>query len=114
MNNCEICGQPIGRLAGTILEQDSKEVWHIYCARCAELLKTCQACSAPCEFETNPDPMPKVVMKTIKQGNMVMQAQVMNPDRVNKFCPNCFCYDEDNGCKRQFNIGCDKQISFWD
>ena len=112
INYCEVCQQPM-ELMGSFLEQDSEGVWHQYCARCAELLKTCQTCSAPCEFESNPDPMPKFVMKTVRQGNMQMQAQVMNPDRVNKFCLVCGCYDKELGCKRQFNVACDKKTDFW-
>ena len=109
---CEICGSPM-LTKGSLVEMDSELNWHHYCAQCKELLKTCQICSAPCEFETNPDPMPKVVMKTVRQGNMQMQTQVMNPDRVNKFCLVCGCYDKELGCKRQFNVGCDKKPDFW-
>jgi hypothetical protein len=110
--HCDVCGN-IMLTSGSILEIDSNGECHQFCARCAELLKTCQACSAPCEFETNPDPMPKVVMKTVRQGNMQMQTQIMNPERVEKFCPSCGCYDQEVGCKRQFNVGCDKKTSFW-
>lgn len=112
LNCCEVCGQPM-ILVGSFVEQDSKGNWHQYCVNCRELLKTCQTCSKPCEFETNPDPMPKVVMKTVQQGNMRMQTQVMNPDRINKFCLTCDCYNEENGCKRQFNVGCNKKSDFW-
>ena len=112
INYCEVCQQPM-ELMGSFLEQDSKGVWHQYCARCAELLKTCQACSAPCEFATNPDPMPKVVMKTVRQGNMVMQTQVKNEERVQKFCPSCCCWDENHGCMKEFNVGCINKQDFW-
>ena len=109
---CEVCGNIMFTL-GSIIEIDNNGECHQYCARCRELLRTCQTCSAPCEFETNPDPMPKVVMKTVRQGNMQMQAQIMNPERVEKFCLICGCYEEGIGCKRQFNVGCDKKTEFW-
>lgn len=112
INYCEVCGQAM-MIVGSFLEQDSNGVWHQYCARCAELLKTCQTCSAPCEFQTNPDPMPKVVMKTVRQGNMVMQTQVKNEERVQKFCPSCCCWDENHGCMKEFNVGCINKQDFW-
>ena len=111
---CEICGNKILITANSMLIQDSKENWHTCCSSCSELFKTCQTCVAPCEFETNPDPMPKVVMKTVRQGNMQIQAQVMNPDRVNKFCPDCGCYDKEFGCKRQFNVACEQKVDVWE
>lgn len=112
MEYCEICGYPM-ELVGSFLEQDSEGEWHQYCARCAELLKTCQACFAPCEFETNPDPMPKFVMKTVRQGNMMMQTQVKNEERVQKFCSSCCCWDENHGCMKEFNVGCINKQDFW-
>ena len=112
LENCEICGHPM-LTEGSFIEQDDNGVWHQYCSNCAKLLQTCQTCSNPCEFESNPDPMPKVVIKTVRQGNMQMQTQVMNPERIQKFCPSCNCYDEEVGCKRVFNDSCCKKPNFW-
>ena len=109
---CEVCGNMM-LVPGSIIEIDSEGKSHQFCPRCRELLKTCQTCSALCEFETNPDPMPKVVVKTVRQGNIQMQTQIRNPDRESKFCHSCGCYDEELGCKRQFNVACDKKIGFW-
>ena len=66
-----------------------------------------------CEFITNPDPMPQVVMKTVRQGNMMMQTQVKNEERVQKFCPSCCCWDKNHGCMKEFNIGCINKQDFW-
>lgn len=75
------------------------------CERCASLFGTCSMClnGVNCEFETNPSPMPKQVMQTIRQGNMVMQTVVPNPERIKAFCTNCSCYGIDPPmCLRQF------------
>jgi hypothetical protein len=47
--------------------------------------------------------MPKQVMQTIRQGNIVMQTVVPNPERIKAFCTNCGCYNADPPmCLRQF------------
>lgn len=106
---CDICGQPL--LGSTYVEYDGEGNLLQYCKRCHQLFNTCQLCehAIVCEFETNLDPMPKVVMKTVRQGNMMMQTQVKNEERVRKFCPTCACYDENHGCMKEFNTGCYKQ-----
>ena len=83
----------------------------LMCERCHQAYNTCQMCPRfkVCEFQTNPDPMPQVVMKTIRQGNAVMQIQVKNEERVKKFCPSCECWDENHGCMKEYNIGCYKR-----
>lgn len=81
---------------------------NIYCADCASKLLSCAFCVRchVCEFETNPDPMPKVIIQTMQQGTMRMQQQVKNPERIKKFCTDCKCYSEDSGCLKEFHIGC--------
>jgi hypothetical protein len=110
---CDICGNPL--LGSTYVEYDGDGELRQYCERCHQAFQTCQLCPSfqKCEYMTNPDPMPKVVMKTVRQGHMQMQTQVMNPDRVNKFCLVCGCYDKELGCKRQLNVACDKKTEFW-
>lgn len=114
MNKCEICGNPI-LITGELLAQDDEGNWHIYCRNCDRLLKTCQSCNKYqiCAFETDPNPMPKVVVKTIQQGNAVMQAQVKNEERIKLFCHSCACWDEECGCLKEFNMGCEKKNNFW-
>ena len=75
------------------------------CENCVHIIPTCAGCkNSVCEFEENPDPMPKMVMRTIRQGNAVMQASMRNPEREQKFCPSCPCWDKnDNACNREFN-----------
>ena len=110
---CDICGQPL--LGTTYVEYDDEGECHQYCERCHQAFNTCQLCSSfqKCEFQTNPDPMPQVVMKTVRQGNMMMQTQVKNEERVQKFCPSCCCWDENHGCMKEFNVGCINKQDFW-
>lgn len=112
---CEVCGNYIA--GDMFLDQDSNEKWHSICGKCSPLLNTCKACPniRVCEFETNPDPMPKIIMKTIQQGNMTMQTQARNEDRVKKFCINCKCWiaDDINACAKDFNVGCVNKQDFW-
>ena len=104
---CSICHQPVYTNNGVIdlLEGDNFRVLHL---NCAKQLNKCQTCAnlQICEFDTNPDPMPKVVMQTVRQGNMVMQTQVKNPSRIEKFCHNCQCFSPDFGCFKE-NGCCD-------
>lgn len=110
---CDICGQAL--LGSTYVEYDGEGEPHQYCERCHQAFNTCQLCPSfqKCEFKTNPDPMPQVVMKTVRQGNMMMQTQVKNEKRVQKFCPSCCCWDENYGCMKEFNVGCINKQDFW-
>ena len=112
---CEIC-QSLMTTKGSFLEQDNEDNWHMYCGRCKTLLSTCQTCKkvAVCPFETDPNPMPKVVMKTVQNGNMIMQTQVRNEERIKLFCLSCDCWDsEENQCRKELNIECNKKIGNW-
>ena len=108
-NTCEICHNPVLNTT-SVLELDDNGNWHIYCPNCINLLKTCQVCRSfqSCAFETDPNPLPKVVTKTVRQGNMVMQAQVKNEERVKALCHTCCCWNEEYGCMKEFNQRCDK------
>ena len=94
---CAICGNPI---VGGVYDVDSDNYLHLECAR---KLGTCATCvkSQICEFDTNPDPTPKAIMQTMRQGNMTIQQQVRNPDRIEKFCKDCACFCAENGCLKQ-------------
>lgn len=102
LGKCAICKQEV---YDTNCVMDAEEPYRIYHFTCAKALNTCSTCALAqtCEFHNNPDPMPKVVMQTSRQGNMVMQQQVQNPARVEKFCHSCSCFDSENGCLKQFN-----------
>lgn len=112
---CDICGRAM--IKPDYFEYDCEGNLHQYCERCHQMYHTCQLCPncQKCEFETNPDPMPKFIMKTTQQGNMIMQAQVRNEERVKKFCHSCVCWLADgvDACGKTFNVGCYKQPNFW-
>lgn len=105
-HQCEICGRFI--LDGSILDRENEQ-YHELCMDCFKALKTCPTCDCKnCDFETNPIQIPKVVMQNIRQGNMLMQTQVRNPERINATCRNgCPCWTDGNGCGRELN-GCEK------
>ena len=110
LTTCCICGEPVLNINLLLDVQEDGTIRYMHTA-CGHSLNTCGACQyrSNCEFETNPDPMPKVVMQTIRQGNMVMQTQIRNPDRIRKFCHECPCFDPENECLKQFNC-CGKYI----
>jgi hypothetical protein len=114
LKKCEICGGNV-LPRDTIIEIDEKEQVHEYCPNCLQLLKSCQSCprARVCPFETDPNPMPKVVVQTIQQGNMTVQTQVRNEERERLFCHNCECWHEECGCLKNFNVGCNKKPNFW-
>ena len=61
--------------------------------------------SAPafCSFENDPSPLPKIVQKQVRQGNMTAITQVRNPERIEITCKkDCPCYDPEFECLRQF------------
>jgi hypothetical protein len=51
-----------------------------------------------CGFHEDPDPTPKTITKnqTVQtpMGAMTIQQQVINPERIKKFCLNCHCCGE--------------------
>jgi hypothetical protein len=71
------------------------------CPRCTQLFNTCNVCLnsvKPCEFETNPSPIPKTITKVVQKGNMRAQVELDNPDRIEAFCLTCPCWCD--GCGR--------------
>ena len=95
---CDVCGNPA---PAAVISND-----RLYCQKCAACFDTCSLClnSAQCEFENNPSPLPKVIQQTIRQGTMVIQQTVRNPERVKQFCFPCKCFDQDDLiCRRQDN-----------
>ena len=104
VGNCAICGNPIYNTNLLLDMQEDGTFRHIHLA-CGRMLNTCNTCKhhLQCEFETNPDPTPKLITQTVRQGNMIMQTQIRNPDRVHKFCYECPCFDSENECLKQFN-----------
>lgn len=101
MENCENCGQPI--VTKTIIDITKEGELHYLCEECSAKTGTCFTCKMreECEFETNPSTIPKVVQQRIQQGPMTSIVQVKNPARVEMFCKNCKCFDEEFGCLKE-------------
>lgn len=100
---CAVCGQPI--LEGGVMEEDK-----VFCNNCGHQLGKCATCvnSAQCAFETDPSPVPKVIQRTVRQGNMASTFPARNPSRVEITCKKgCCCFDEEKGCMREFSF-CDR------
>lgn len=100
---CKVCGRPCPRDAIICTEPTV----YVLCKHCYSFVGTCAFCSESkklCAFETDSSPIPKQVQQTIRQGNMVMQTVVNNPERVRVTCQNgCKCWNEEFGCLRQNN-----------
>lgn len=118
LHTCSICGQPI--IGQIVLEEDKNEKWHEMCMSCAsaECCKTC--IHQYCAFRQDSNcPEPLAVMQQIRQGNMVVQQQVINPKRVEATCrQGCPCFNEDglddgSFCSREHGCGCDKYYTNW-
>lgn len=109
---CENCGrQPLVNTDTVILPLDESGA-RIFCKQCYSLFGHCPMCqhSVSCAFANDPDPMPQFVTQTVRKqtpmGTQILQYQVMNPERVEKFCTSCKCYSsfqEEGYCCRQTN-----------
>lgn len=95
---CDICGRQFLSSQATIEAHTGK----VICPACAQYMMACGSCqfSEGCAFETDPSPLPKVVIQTIQQGNMMIQQQVRNPAREEITCKKCKCYNEEFHCMR--------------
>ena len=94
---CSYCGSP----NPPVVNQEGTE---FYCVRCFNLFGTCAMCvhAEICPFETDPSPLPKVVVVQEQRGNMRIQQQIMNPERVNETCrKSCPCFSEEFACLKQ-------------
>ena len=92
---CPKCGNRVHRSQGVVLEN-----LEVVCENCSH--STCANCkNCGCAFVEDKS-MPDVVMQTIQQGNMTMQQQVKNPEKIRKHCTNCPCFHEEIGCLKPF------------
>ena len=101
IDTCAICGKATPTRSMVICPEDTISI----CPSCAESLSTCYTCvkAAYCDFESNPSTLPKIVQRTIQQGNMKTVIQVKNPERIVITCQqNCACFDPEFGCAREF------------
>lgn len=98
---CDICHRQIHH---TEVIYDSKSN-KIVCSDCCNRLSTCDNCHNGniCLFETDPSPLPKQIQKQYRQGNMIGQTIIKNPDRILITCKKgCLCWDaETESCNKQ-------------
>ena len=100
LDRCDLCHD----LAIPLLCFPTEGRYYFLCQSCFRSLSTCRMCASGkhCAFEADTT-LPKQVMQTVRQGNMVMQTQVRNPELVNKTCKaGCKCYDNAGQyCRRE-------------
>lgn len=105
LNPCQICGNHMTP-PSQLIDMTNPDKMIKYCRNCKNLLNHCQTCknAQTCAFETDPSPLPKVVQREIRQGNMVTVTQVKNPSRIAETCEKkCPCFSKENGCEREVN-----------
>ena len=115
---CAFCGSFIPK--GGIIEMEG-DAAILMCEKCANL-PMCSRCVSNqiCAFQSDQScKEPQLEMKTVQQGNMTMQTQVLNKRRVEQTCAKgCPCYrpeglDDGTHCLKTANVGCDKYKSIW-
>lgn len=102
---CSLCGQPSDAL--TLYNVDNE--WYTFCPSCYQHIHTCNTCGRgqECSFRGDTSE-PPIVTQTVRQGNMVMQTQIKNPNLVTKHCMTCRCsYLEgtEPNCLKEINLG---------
>lgn len=107
LGECAYCGQLF--MQPGYLEQLEDGSFIEFCHSCQEKFGTCAMCSlvTPCRLinESYKPQIPIAVMKRFQRGNMVVQKQVINPDRIQQICvAECECWDGE-GCARR-DFGC--------
>lgn len=112
LKTCECCGQPYigsGYILMNMKDDEAAIIDAVICPNCNKQFGTCRTCQNGnlCTFETDPSPLPKIVQKQIRQGNMTAVTQVMNPERVAITCQKgCPCYSPDFSCSKQNHEAC--------
>ena len=99
VTSCEFCNIPlIGKKYLELID----DKYNVLCPSCHSKMYTCQLCikSNKCLFQTDPSSLPKTVARTVRQGNMIMQTEVRNPDREKITCTKCDCWIE-NECQKE-------------
>ncbi len=115
---CGECHKPLQNLAtdGVIAISRNGKKSKLLCASCLAALSTCARCKniTTCSYQSYSGPEPKIVNKTIRQGNMVMQTQIPNPEVIEKTCGKCLCNYPDLGCMRQQGYCGNLFVEGWD
>lgn len=101
--HCELCNNIT--LKPTFIPDGN--TWHCYCSKCSEQINGCNFCrlGPTCAFETDPDPLPKLITQQTRTPFGIQQTQIKNPCRIEKFCNSCSCWNaEEKVCYKQFGF----------
>lgn len=100
---CATCGKFI---LGNYNYNEVNGQYIMVCEACQQALSTCAGCKTGnvCSFESDPSPLPKMIQQNMRQGNMIIQTTVRNPERVRLLCEKCPCFNHEGSfCNREFN-----------
>ena len=113
--NCDCGHQVQDARAQVIVFNEVPNKYLTICNHCLQTLGTCHTClqAQVCPFETDTSiSLPKVILKTETRGNMTIQTQQLNPERIAKTCVNCLCWSkEENYCMKQNDGVCVRYAS---
>lgn len=103
---CEICG----KITMSPLLETYNDNTYVFCHKCSDAISTCNGCANAdpqlCAFQTDPSALPLYKTVTQRQGNIVTQTQIPNPERQAQTCAlGCKCWDaKDKVCNKEENI----------
>ena len=108
---CEICGNIVFPKA-TVIDMTTEEP-QLICERCQSRSGTCAVCKHgnECLFQTDPSPIPPIIQKQVRQGNMIAVMDIKNPERIRQTCAKgCPCFDpETQECNKELGL-CGKYV----
>lgn len=99
IEKCACCGREFPSPGALYFYNEENFI--IICPNCYGYKGTCATCQNQqiCDFETNVECQePKTIVETFRQGNTIIQQQIMNPARIDKLCKSCVCAGEETGC----------------
>lgn len=102
LKRCVFCGNII--MPNKIIWTDSGPV----CEKCINLFGKCPTCKNMnvCEFQSNPNSIPKVVQKQVQTPQGTIVTNVKNPTRIDMFCKVCKCWDKCCNKNENDNLTC--------
>ena len=106
---CDICHRQYEEI---YIDITNPEEIQFICPNCINLFNTCYTCakSEICAFHAD-QKTPDVVMRQMRQGNTIIQTQVMNPDKQAIHCTKCDCWNKEEKYCYKNNFGmCDKYV----
>ena len=115
---CGFCGKPLTKQSIIDIEDDKI---HFLCHACAEQTSRCRTCAETTYCALTDDkncPLPlQVIKKVSPKPGVIMQTQVINPERIKVTCGNgCKCYleGEEEFCIRRLpKAGCSSYKPNW-